>query len=98
MARLTHARAVIVLVTVAATGCQHAPKEGPPPAESYEVASAAPRALGALAAGTDDAPPGVRSPAPSGPEEADPDDEDEEQDAGVPHPDAALEVPEDVPL
>lgn len=95
---MTHARTALALVTLAAAGCQHVPKEGPPPAESYEVASAAPRALGALAAGTDDAPPGVRSAPASGPEEADPDDEEEEQDAGVPHPDAALEVPEDVPL
>ena len=92
---MTHARTALVLATFVA-GCQHVPKEGPPPAESYEVASAAPRALGALAAGTDDAPPGIRSPAPTGPEEVDPDED--EEDAGTPHPDAALEAPEDVPL
>ena len=38
-------------------GCPRAQKEPPPPAESLEVSSAAPGALGALAAGTDAAPP-----------------------------------------
>ncbi len=37
-------------------GCPTAPNEGPPPAESFSVASAAPGALGALAAGTKAAP------------------------------------------
>jgi len=95
MARLTLGHAALLVAGVAAASCQPVTKEGPPPAESYEVASAAPRALGALAAGTDDAPPGIRNPAPAGPEDAEPDDED---DAGAPHPDAAFEAPEDVPL
>jgi hypothetical protein len=83
-------------VGLACVGCREAPKEAPPPAEGYEIASAAPRALGALAAGTDSAPPGVRGPGVAGPEDAE--SEDEGEDAGAPGPDAALEAPEDVPL
>jgi len=79
-------------------GCARAPKEGPPPAESLEVASAAPRALGALAAGTEAAPTGWRTPAGPDPEAA-PDDSDEDDDGGVaPGKDAGLTSPEDLPL
>jgi hypothetical protein len=97
MARLRHtAQFGLLALGLVCAGCPQAPKEAPPPPESLEVASAAPRALGALAAGTEGAPAGVRTPSATGPDEADPDDEGE--DAGVPGPDAAIEAPEDIPL
>ena len=97
MARLT--RAVLPLFALLAVGCPQLPKEGPPPAESFEIASAAPHALGALAGGTDDAPAGVRPPARPGPDDPPGMPDEDEEDAGAaPPPDAAIESPEDVPL
>ena len=98
MARLTNAWAAPLpaLLGLAVTGCPAAPKEGPPPAESFEIAAAAPQALGALAAGTEGAPKGLKA-APPAPDEAPVAPNDDEGDAGA-APDAALETPEDVPL
>ena len=63
MARLSalphFGRLGFLLALVAATSCARPRSEPPPPAESFEIASAAPGALGALAAGTDAAPPAV---------------------------------------
>jgi hypothetical protein len=95
MARLTPARArlVALLPAVAAVGCPSHRADGPPRAEPLEVASAAPGALGALAAGTDAAPPAVQPT----PEEAAGDEElAPGVDAGLP--DAAVEAPENMPL
>ena len=78
--------------------CARASREGPPPAESLEIASAAPRALGALAGGTEAAPTGWRAP-PNQEAEGVPDDSDEEDDGGVvPGHDAGATSPEDLPL
>jgi hypothetical protein len=44
--------------------CPSGSKQAPPPDEGTELASAAPRALGALAGGTDAAPPAVFVPRP----------------------------------
>jgi hypothetical protein len=102
MARLSVAARALLLAVAALSGtaCGRAAKEGPPPAESLEVASAAPGAVGALAAGTEAAPSGFRAPTtpdPEGTPEA-PDDE-ELEDGGAPAPrDAAIESPEDIPL
>lgn len=46
----------LLLLGLACAGCPSATKEPPPPPESLEIASAAPRALGALAGGTEAAP------------------------------------------
>ena len=91
--------AAALTLALACVGCPSAPKEGPPPAESFAIASAAPRALGALAAGTDAAPRALTSPGPlrADPDEAVPDPDDEEPDAGVASPDAGS-GPEDLPL
>jgi hypothetical protein len=83
------------------TACPNAPKEGPPPPESFEIASAAPHALGALAAGTDAAPHAVLSPGGAlhpAPDEAAPDPDEEEDGGAAPAPDAGTSGPEDVPL
>lgn len=102
MARLSApVRAVLFAgAALCATACGRTSKEGPPPAESLEIASAAPGAVGALAGGTEAAPSGFRapsSPEPEGTPEA-PDDE-EIEDGGAPPPrDAAIESPEDIPL
>jgi hypothetical protein len=45
-----------LLLALASTGCPSTTKEPPPPPESLEIATAAPRALGALAGGTEAAP------------------------------------------
>ena len=47
----------IAALGLAAAGCPAGPKEQSPPDEGTALASAAPRALGALAGGTDAAPP-----------------------------------------
>jgi hypothetical protein len=95
------ARLFGVAVALAATGCPGAPKDPPPPAESLEVTSAAPRALGALAAGTDAAPPVgiIRRPSPDDPFglEQGPEFE-EEPDAGAEDAGPQSEAPENVPL
>lgn len=101
MARVTavRLRGALPWLALLAVGCPGGPKEGPPPAESLEIASAAPHALGALAAGTDGAPASNRS-APSGADDGSgsSDDEDDAGAAPAPGPDAAIEAPEDVPL
>ncbi len=103
MARLTgwgRAR-VLPLLGLTCAGCPAAPKEGPPPAESLEIAVAAPHALGALAGGTDAAPHAVvGSGGPSRPDPDDPpDSDDDESDGGVtPAPDGGSVGPEDIPL
>lgn len=96
MDRLTPARAVVVLsAALASSACPSNRPDGPPPAESLEIVSAAPGALGALAAGTDAAPPVVQ---PTPEEELG---EEEEPapglDGGLPD-GAALEPPEEMPL
>ncbi len=100
MARLSLVRCCFVVLGLFVTGCPKPTKEGPPPPESYEITSAAPRALGAFAAGTDDAPPGVNPrKGPILPGEAQEEAEEGDDDGGVaPPPDAALETPEDIPL
>jgi hypothetical protein len=52
-------------VALACGGCPSGEKEAPPREEPAELASAAPKALGALAGGTDAAPPVVLAPRPS---------------------------------
>jgi hypothetical protein len=95
---LTPVRVLVVAAPVlVALGCPSQPVEGPPPAESLEVASAAPGARGAFAAGTDAAPPVV---APT-PEEVLGDEEEPVEpvpalDAGVL--DGGAEMPENLPL
>lgn len=92
------APAVLGLVS---TACPSPQKEPPPPAESYEIASAAPHALGALAGGTDAAPHALLTPggAHPAPDETAPEPDDDEEDGGTaPAPDAGAMGPEDVPL
>jgi len=98
MARLTtiRLRGALPWLALLAVGCPGGPKEGPPPAESLEIASAAPHALGTLAAGTDGAPASNR-PSPTGTDDG-PDDDADAGAAPAPGPDAAIEAPEDVPL
>jgi len=100
MARLTTAfdASVVLVASLGLGACARLPKEAPPPAESLEIASAAPRALGALAGGTEAAPTGWRAP-PASDSEAAPDDSDEDEDGGVaPGRDAGVTSPEDLPL
>jgi len=100
MARLSAAERALVLAVSALVGaaCARAAKEGPPPAEDLEVASAAPRALGALAAGTEGAPSGWRAPSGGDPDNA-PEDSEDDEDGGAPlGRDAASASPEDLPL
>jgi hypothetical protein len=100
MARLSAAERALGLAVSALLGaaCARAPKEGPPPAESLEIPSAAPRALGALAAGTEGAPTGWRAPSGADPDTA-PEDPDDDEDGGAPPGrDAASASPEDLPL
>jgi hypothetical protein len=89
------------LLGLACAGCPAAPKEGPPPAESLEIAVAAPHALGALAGGTEAAPRAVvgsGGPSRPGPDDP-PDSDDDESDGGVaPAPDGGGVGPEDIPL
>lgn len=58
MDRLKSARGALpaLLFGLVCAGCPSGPKDPPPPPESLEIASAAPRALGALAGGTEAAP------------------------------------------
>jgi hypothetical protein len=84
---------VVVAPVLTLLGCPSERIERPPPAESLEVVSAAPGALGALAAGTDAAPPVVQQT----PEDLLGDSEEAPAlDAGVPE--AGAEQPENVPL
>jgi hypothetical protein len=93
-----------VPLAFAATGCPGVSKEPPPPAENLEITSAAPRALGALAGGTDAAPPvGIvrRTPAPDDPfglEQPPHDFEEQGPDAGTEDGGPQSEAPENVPL
>jgi hypothetical protein len=94
-------RVAPVLAGFLLCGCPGAPKEGPPPAESLEIASAAPHALGALAGGTQAAPHAVVSPGGvvhQPPDEAAPDPDDDDDGGTPPTPDAGASSPEDVPL
>lgn len=90
----------LLLLGCLCAGCPGAPKEGPPPAESLEIAAAAPHALGALAGGTEAAPRAVTAtgaPARPGSDDS-PDPDDDDSDGGVaPTPDAGA-GPEDLPL
>jgi len=83
-------------VSVACVGCPSGPKDPPPREETTELASAAPRALGALAAGTDAAPPPVFAPRPSEDVDGVPIPE-LEADAGL-DPDAATSQGDELPL
>jgi hypothetical protein len=99
MARLSATGRALLFACVAlpVAACGRAAKEGPPPAETLEIASAAPGAVGALAGGTEAAPSGFHTttPEPSGVPEPD---DDEVEDGGAAPPDAAIESPEDIPL
>ncbi len=99
MARLTHVRflAPALVLGLSATGCPDRQHDAPLPAESYEIASAAPGALGALAGGTDAAPGAPLS----DPDLLDPDDTGDEPgptDGGVPEVQPPAAEPENVPL
>jgi hypothetical protein len=81
-------RLALALAPLACAGCPARAMDSPPREETPELASAAPRAVGALAGGTDAAPPAIFAPRP--PE--DPDGlgiPDLEADAGIEMPDAA---------
>jgi hypothetical protein len=96
MDRLTPARVVVVAAAaLASSACPSNRADGPPPPESLEIVSAAPGAVGALAAGTDAAPPVVQP----NPEEALGEAEESPPggDAGVPE-GGAVEEPENLPL
>jgi hypothetical protein len=86
-------------IALMCAGCPGTPKEAPPPAESYTIASAAPGALGAFAAGTKSAPQAVT---PRGTPTFNPGDDDsgpaEEEDGGATAPDAGTNGSEDLPL
>ena len=94
-------RFTLCSLALVAAGCPAAPKEGPPPAESYGIPSAAPGALGALAAGTKDAPRALLPPTgktPSGGEDEPFYPEGDDADGGpAPEADAGT-APEDLPL
>jgi hypothetical protein len=51
-----------LLLALACVGCPSGAKDPLPPEEGTQIASAAPRALGALAGGTDAAPPAMLVP------------------------------------
>jgi len=100
MARLSirpHA-GVLAVAALSVVACSRASKDGPPPAESLEIASAAPGAVGALAGGTEAAPSGFHAPSTPEPNGVPDSDDDELEDGGAPPPDAAIESPEDIPL
>ena len=87
-----------IAFSLACVACPSGEKRTPPPEEGTELASAAPRALGALAGGTDAAPPAVFVPRPQFQEpeglpvpELDPD-------AGAEMPDAAAAEGDELPL
>jgi len=87
-----------IALVLACVACPSGSKQTPPPDEGTELASAAPRALGALAGGTDAAPPAVFVPRPQVQEpegllapELDPD-------AGAELPDAASVEGDELPL
>jgi hypothetical protein len=54
--RQESATTALLLLALTCTACPSSPREAPPPAESLEIASAAPGAMGALAGGTEAAP------------------------------------------
>jgi len=105
MGRLTVAffvqSAVVFALCSVLVGCPSVRKDPPPPAENLEITSAAPGALGALAGGTDAAPPvGVprRGPNPDDPFGLEQPSEEQELDGGADDGGAATEAPENVPL
>ena len=87
----------VAAVALSCVACPAGKQDPPPPEDSMELASAAPRALGALAAGTDAAPPAVFQPRrpPEEPEYAIPE---PDLDAGVEHEDAAVPDQDELPL
>ena len=92
-----YARLSAVLgVSAACLGCPSGPKDPLPREETAELASAAPRALGALAGGTDAAPPPISAPRPSEDVDGVPIPE-LEADASV-EPDAATNEGDELPL
>jgi hypothetical protein len=94
------ARPLVLATLSLLAGCPRAQRDAPPPAESLEISSAAPGALGALAGGTDAAPPvGVlrRNPSPDDPFGLQ-QPEELEQDGGTDGGGAEIEAPENVPL
>lgn len=52
-------RRLVPALALLCVACPSGAKDPPPPEETTEIASAAPRAVGALAGGTDAAPPAV---------------------------------------
>lgn len=93
-------RSAALPLSFALAGCPGVRKDPPPAAESLEITSAAPGALGALAGGTDAAPPvGVpRQPSPDDPFGLEQPQEEEAPDAGAPDSGAEGEERENVPL
>lgn len=89
------ARGWLVVAAALTAGCPSPPKDSPPPAESLTLASAAPGALGALAAGTDAAPPVGALPHQGGPGDFDP--EETEPNSPDPAPDAGDEGHQQLP-
>ena len=93
--------ALVGALPFALGGCPSGAKDPPPLAESFAVSSAAPGALGALAGGTDAAPPvGAprRMPSPDDPFGLEQAPEEEAPDGGQPDSGAEAEGPENVPL
>ena len=89
---------LVVASSLALAACPGTRKDPPPPEETAAIASAAPRALGALAGGTDAAPPVVFAPRqPTGEDEGIPLPE-LDPDAGPEPPDAAAAPGDDLPL
>ena len=81
------ARLAPIAFSLACVACPSGEKRTPPPEEGTELASAAPRALGAFAGGTDAAPPAVFVPRP-------PFQEPEGLSVPEPDPDAGAELPD----
>lgn len=65
---MTALRAASCLLLAALSACRSGPPDPIPPPESLEIVSAAPGALGALAGGTDAAPPQAQPASPFGEE------------------------------
>jgi hypothetical protein len=65
---MTSCRTALCALLAAGVACRAGPPDPIPPPESLEIVSAAPGALGALAAGTDAAPPQAQPASPFGEE------------------------------
>jgi hypothetical protein len=88
-----------IVFALGCVACPSGSKQVPPPDEGTELASAAPRALGALAAGTDAAPPAIFAPQPKYQQEPESLPVPElDPDAGVEPPDAAALEGDELPL